>query len=262
MTQATLNENVGDSFHPADGAGTKPVAEASLEPTPQFTSTMTSGLPAEPEVFDYKPVPVIAPVAFFLGVASSLALYTELALPICLLALVLSLVAVWKIRTSDGEFGGLKLAGIGLATSVLFFVTGIASFVHAYTTEVPEGHLRVNFPRDISDKQFVYQNGVRQLHPDVAPLEGKQIYIKGWMYNTRRQKGLDGFVLLKDNGQCCFGGNPKPFDMIEVSMVDGKTVDRIDGMIAVAGTLQCNPHSAGAVYRLKATQVKPAPTRY
>lgn len=212
--------------------------------------------------FDYKPVPLLAPVSFFFAMTSGLALYTEIALPLCVFAFVLAWFARRTIKRAEGELGGGRLTGVALVASLLFFIGGIGTFAYAYSTEVPPGYLRVNFPRDISAKQFVYRNGVRELHPDVAPLDGKKIYIKGWMYNTRSQVGLDHFILLKDNGKCCFGGNPKPYDMIEVRMKPGLRVDRLDGMVAVAGVLHCRPQAAGAVYRMEATLVEPARTRY
>lgn len=215
---------------------------------------------SEPPEFTYKPVPVVAAVAGFFGIASVFALLSEIAVLLTLVGMVVGGVAVWKIRGSRGELGGRLWANIGLFGSAIFFVTGVANHVYAYATEVPEGYVRVSFPRDISARQFVVTNGVRKLHPDVAPLKDQKIFIKGFMYNTQKQTGLSGFVLLKDNGQCCFGGNPKPFDMMEVRLQNGKTVDRIDGLVSVAGVLRCDPSSPGAVYVLEATYVESART--
>lgn len=212
--------------------------------------------------FSYKPVPVIAPVAAFFGFASLFALVSEFAVLITLIGIVVGATAVWTIRRSHGELGGRMWAYIGLFGSLILFVTGLTKHVYAYATEVPDGYHRVSFSRDISAKQFVAANGRRQLHPDVAPLKDQKIFIKGYMYNTQKQTGLTGFTLLKDNGQCCFGGNPKPYDMIVVDMQNGKTVDKIDGLVSVAGVLRCNPQSPGAVYRLEAVYVAPARTKW
>ena len=87
-----------------------------------------------------------------------------------------------------------------------------------YKHEVPEGYLRVHFPKEVAEKQFVFFGGRRKLHPDVAPLVGKKVYLKGFMYATQATEGLRQFILLKDNGECCFGGKPKSHDYIIVTL--------------------------------------------
>lgn len=215
--------------------------------------------------FSYRPVPVIAPVAFILGVSSLLALISEFAVLIAFFGIAFGAVATWKIRKSNGAYGGKIWATVGLFASVIFFFGGIGTHVYAYMTEVPEGYQRVSFVRDISAKEFVYEQGVRKLHPDVAPLDGQKIFIKGWMWGTQKNTGLTDFVLLKDNGQCCFGGNPKPFDMMHVIMEGGKTTDKFDGMVSIAGVLSCDPDGKkkqDAVYILKASYVAPSRTSH
>ena len=49
-------------------------------------------------------------------------------------------------------------------------------------------------------------------------LDGQRIFIKGYMYPTKELEGLNSFLLVKDTGQCCFGGNPAITDMIMVTM--------------------------------------------
>ncbi|GAB4136550.1 MAG: DUF4190 domain-containing protein [Planctomycetaceae bacterium] len=215
--------------------------------------------------FDYKPVPVFVPVTVFLGVSSAIALLAEFGLAICLVGIVTGIMALRKIRNSNGEYGGARLAKLGLTACVFFLIAGTTTHIYAYVTEVPEGHYRVNFPKDISEKQFRIVNGQRTLHPDVARYENQKIFIKGYMYNTRKQTGLADFILLKDNGKCCFGGNPKPYDMMHVKMQNGLTVDKLDGLVAVAGVLRCYPSvkdGEGAVYVIEATQAGRARTAH
>lgn len=195
----------------------------------------------EPTQFEYKPVPLLAPVACFFGLASGMGYWTEFALPLCVFAFVLSLLAMRRIRRSDGEFGGKTWAGIGLASSVIFFVAGVGRVTHAYATEVPEGYTRVHFVNDISKKEFIENGGLFELHPDVKALDGKRIFLKGYMWQTKRAKGISEFIFLKDNGKCCFGGQPQSFHKMLVKMQNGKTVDKIDGLVSVAGVLRCNP---------------------
>ena len=84
------------------------------------------------------------------------------------------------------------------------------------------------------------------------------------MWLTQRDKGLEKFVFLKDNGECCFGGEPKPYDMMQVEMPGGKTVDGHTGMVSVAGILRTNvvAPDGDAVYILEAQLVEPSRTRF
>ncbi|MCH7685581.1 MAG: hypothetical protein IH899_02685 [Planctomycetes bacterium] len=174
-----------------------------------------------------------------------------------------SIICLLAIRRANGELGGKTITKIGLGLSVLCFSTGLISHIYNYTTEVPEGFQRVHFPSEISQKGFVFENGTRKLHPDVAKLDGKKVFLKGFMWNTNMTTGLDKFLMLKDNGQCCFGGNPKQTDMIWIEM-QGKKVDMHDVMVAVAGVLRCNPNAPNgtAVYMLEASMLEPARTSY
>ena len=254
MSQAILNDEAASpASNAASPVETSPCVSPVAERAPQ---------PNERSEFDYKPVPAIAPVAAVIGLLSSMALYAEIVVLLAFAGIIVGGIAVWKIRKAKGTLGGKTWARIGLAASAFFFVTGIASHTYAYMTEVPEGHIRVDFTHDISRKQFKYVHGVRELHPDVEPLDGKKIFIKGFMWYTKKQTGLTDFVLLKDNGKCCFGGAPKPYDMMVVKMQNGKTVDKLDGLVSVAGTLKCYPQSPDAVYILEATYVAHARTSH
>ena len=240
MSQATLNdEAVVERTTPSDA--TRPETEQNQPTTPDVVSQ-----------FEYKPVPIYAPVAAVIGVISGGAMQFEFFVLIAFFGIFIGAFAMWRIRQSSGTLGGAVWARIGLFASVICFFGGITTHAYAYATEVPEGHIRVNFSRDISKRQFIDSNGVRELHPAVAPLKDQKIFIKGYMYNTQKQTGLEDFVLLKDNGQCCFGGAPKLYDMMIVKLPPGKTVDKIEGLISVSGTLRCTPHSPHVVYMIEA----------
>ena len=248
MSQATLNdEAVADIAAPAEA--TQP--EQNQPATPDVVSP-----------FEFKPVPIYAPVAAIIGVISAGAMLFEFFILIAFFGIFLGAFGMWRIRQSKGALGGAVWARIGLFSSVICFFGGISAHAYAYATEVPEGHIRVNFSREISKRQFVVSHGVRELHPDVIPFKDRKIFIKGYMYNTKKQTGLEDFVLLKDNGACCFGGAPKLYDMMIVKLPPGKTVDKIDGLVSVSGTLRCTPHSSDVVYMIEANYVARARTSH
>ena len=219
--------------------------------TLETSDTMSHGLPADrPPVgelneFSYRPVPVIAVVGTTMAVMSSAALFIWLVLPLCLVALTVSLVALWSIRSSRGAYGGTPLAFTGVTLSLLFFAGGIGYQIYAYQTEVPPGYQRVSFVDDISEKGFVEENQQLQVHPDVKALEGEKVFLKGYIYPTGQDKGLRAFLLLKDNGQCCFGGQPELTDRLGVKMMEGKEIDYYSGKVSVAGTFRLNDRFTG-----------------
>lgn len=189
--------------------------------------------------FSYRPTPPTALVALLTGVLSLLSLLTPLALPLTLIGICLSLLALRTIRSANGEFSGKRLSELGLILSVASLVGGISWHSYAYATEVPEGYRRISFIRDISRKEFVFENGVTSYHPDVKALDGQKVFLKGYMYPDGRLEGIQRFIFCKDSGDCCFGGSPKLNDMIEVVVAEGaRPATFTTGLVAVAGTLK------------------------
>ena len=214
--------------------------------------------------FDYTPVSPWGPVALVLGIGSLTGFFGIFGLGLAVVGVFVGFAAIIKIRSDRGSVKGTGFAITGLVLSVLCLVLGSMKMAHAYQTECPPGFLRVNFPNDISDWQFAYYGGVRRLHPMVAPLIGQKVFLKGFMWETQKSEGLENFVFLKDNGECCFGGSPKPFDMMVVNMTDGKTTRAFNGMVAVAGVLHANVNAGEGepVYTVDATMVEEAQTRF
>ncbi|MEK6235181.1 MAG: hypothetical protein N2C14_10735, partial [Planctomycetales bacterium] len=64
-----------------------------------------------------------------------------------------------------------------------------------------------------------------------------------------------------DNGDCCFGGQPKLTDMIQVTLKDSQTLDYSPHMVKVSGTFQLRDevalHDVGSVvYHLEDAEYK------
>jgi hypothetical protein len=196
--------------------------------------------------FNYRPVPVMAPLSLALGLLSALGFLGIIVAPLGLIGAIVSLLCILKLRKFRGEYGGMWLAVTGLLLSITCFAASTGLWFHTYATEVPKDCRRVNFNSDISKKVFLIgeQNGQKGLtfNPDVKQLDGKKIFIKGYMYPTKQLSGLTSFLLVKDNAQCCFGGNPAITDMIQIEMDFGKTADFNQGiLVSVAGVFHCQP---------------------
>ena len=188
--------------------------------------------------FNYQPVPPLAPAAMVLGICSAIGLISEFALIFGIIGTILGAVCIVRIRRARGELGGKWLALSGFALSFLFLASGSTLHAYNFATEVPEGHRRVNFYSDISQKGLVVEDGTTQLHPDIRALDGQKIFLKGYMYPTRQTEGLTAFLLVKDSEKCCFGGQPEISDMIGVRMDEGLSVNFRAGLVSVGGVFR------------------------
>jgi hypothetical protein len=216
--------------------------------------------------FDYRPVPALVSVCGAFAFFSLTAFILDWLLLVPVVGLILAAAALWQIRRSRGAYGGQGLAWalVGVMSAEL---TGAAAlFAYSFATEVPEGFRRVSFANDISKYELKTVDGKLQIPEPVRQLDGQPIFLKGYMYPTRETVGLQRFVLCKDMGECCFGGNPKPTDMIVVEMEKSRFVDHRNGLVAVAGIFRTHADVGAAglnpVYKLEASFFSAAKTAY
>lgn len=190
------------------------------------------------EDFSYRPMSPLAPIACILGVIGSIGLLGLAGLCVAVVGLIVSALSLWQIKRSEGYLGGHKLTYTGLALSLVFTVGGVAQQAYAFATEVPDGHVKLNFTHDIAKYEPVFSDGDWKVAPEVQQYDGKQIFVKGYMYPTKQTENISQFILVRDSGTCCFGGQPPITDMILVTMEPGKAVFHRNGLVAVAGTFK------------------------
>jgi len=174
-----------------------------------------------------------------------------------LLGLILGILGQSSIRKYPEELIGKTAAGLGVTLGAALFIGGIACHALIYSTEVPEGYQRMLFD--------VLKAGSGM--PDFPPLtaqemDGKRIFIKGYIYPGQKRHGLTEFVLVPDLGTCCFGGSPKQTHMVEVILQNGLTLNYSMTKRGLAGTLKVNPtlqpvaNRPGVYYQLIADYAK------
>lgn len=91
----------------------------------------------------------------------------------------------------------------------------------------PDGALRVTYD-DLDLLKVLNMEPVPEDAPKHFPLwlselDGKRVRIRGFMVPPPREDGLSGFILARDNQICCFGRDPKVYDIIPVFLKDGVT---------------------------------------
>jgi hypothetical protein len=192
----------------------------------------------------YRPTLGLAMVAVGMSLISLLGLFFWPLIVFAVLTLAVSGIALIQLVRSRGEYRGFIPTWIAIVLSTASAIGGSSLQAYWYATEVPEGYERISFTNDISRKGFVTENGFGRPHPDVEALNGKKVFLKGYVYPPEKgHSGLKNLIFCRDNGDCCFGGNPKLEDRIGVTMNGDKTADFVqNAQISIAGTFRINPN--------------------
>lgn len=216
--------------------------------------------------FEYRPVPALVSVCGAFAFFSLTAFIIDWLLLVPIVGLLMAGVALWQIRRSQGAYGGVKMTGVLIGVMLLELCGAAGLHAYSFATEVPEGFQRVSFASEISKFELKTVNGAYKIPEPVAELDGKPVFLKGYMYPKKEVFGLDRFVLCKDTGECCFGGNPKPTDMIVVEMDPGLRVNHRNGLVSVAGVFHTHAEMGAdglnPVYRLDCSHFDVARTSY
>jgi len=197
---------------------------------------------------EYKALSSAAVAALVLGILSLLAfLYTWFAV-IPVAGVVVGIVALRQIRANRAELTGEPVALAGLFLAIIFGIGGPSYLGYIYATEVPDWATRISY----SELQPDESEPGQAIPPSAVALDGKKVFIKGYVYPGSQQHGIKRFVLCRDQGDCCFGGDPKITDRIEVTLADPLSISYSQRMFKVAGTFRIAPtqtaEGLGAVY--------------
>jgi hypothetical protein len=174
------------------------------------------------ETISYRTFSRSALLALILSVVSLLAFFVSWLLVLPIVSLVLGLTALSTIRRYPEEYtgAGAAMTAIGLSTGAFL----LAATLHAveYATEVPEGYARISFSElqpNMKEPASLIRNLDAILPKRAGELNGQPVFIKGYMHPGVATNGkVDHFILVPDLGTCCFGGQPKATDMIEVKI--------------------------------------------
>lgn len=101
------------------------------------------------------------------------------------------------------------------------------------------------------------------LPKEIEELNKKTIRIRGWILpaSVFKQTGIDEFVLVRDNQECCFGPGAALYDCIMIKMEKGKTANYTTRPVAVKGKFEVEelkfPDGKHyAIYKMTATEAK------
>jgi hypothetical protein len=203
----------------------------------------------------YRSLSSLAVVSLVAGVLSALTFLDWMLAAIPIAGIVAGALALRRIRTAPEAYTGEHLALIGTLLCGLLWAGGWSWLSYVHATEVPPGYERISY-----DDLDVDPGRPDRWPPErAAQLDGKKIFIKGFVYQPpgNQKTGLKRFILVRDKGQCCFGGNPKITDMLEVKLQGDLEAEFNMQPRKLAGTFHIGQGQslhglAGALYHLDA----------
>lgn len=158
----------------------------------------------------------------------------EAMLVLGLLGILFAFISIRSIKRYPNEFSGLGLAKFGLLANLIVMAGGIGMHTYVYMTEVPPGHIRVPFSK------LKFNAEPDRPTPTAVEIDGKDVFIKGYIHPSSGGGMLSRFVLVGDLGTCCFGGQPKSSEMIEVTLTGGQAVKGGMTRRKLSGTFMLN----------------------
>ena len=189
--------------------------------TAQLESPSVSFDDSKPEEFQYQSVSKSAVACFVFAILSVLlAFLSELFVLFPIMGLMFGFAAFSGFRKFPGELVGQGIARAGFWLSTLCLFASIGFHAYVYATEVPPDHQRISF-RDLKPKKKAKYPFAEK----AMELDGKKVFLKGYVRPSDKQRGLKKFILVGDFGDCCFGGNPDITEVVAISIVSDDTVD-------------------------------------
>ncbi len=185
----------------------------------EVLSEMTADLAEHPdlrgeeEYLSYRAINTLSVVALGMGILSITAFLGWVLGAFGVLGILLGFAAVWQIRQRPEELTGLPFAWTGVILSAVFLPAGWGWLTFEYLTEVPPGYTRISFDDFRPGKEELQQLPSRR----AMEFDGKRVFIKGYMYPSSNSRPRQ-FILCRDNGDCCFGGEPAMTDMVLVTV--------------------------------------------
>lgn len=161
----------------------------------------------------YRAMSKMAVISLMFAVLSLPAILFPSMLFLPFLAAVCGIAGIVSVARNPSMMTGKGAATFGLLIGTLIFCGSGGYHGWVYLTEVPEGHERISFG------QLKATTSADRVPETALSLDGKRVYVKGYVHPSVTGMGkIKHFVIVGDMGTCCFGGQPKLTEMIEVTL--------------------------------------------
>jgi hypothetical protein len=205
----------------------------------------------------YRAIGGSAIAAVVLGLLSPLAFLDWWLAVVPVLGIVLGIVAWRDIAARPTELIGRPLAVAAIVVSACALVGGLASNAMIYAAELPPGFERLSY----AALQPLEGDPPTAIPDTARALDGRDVLLKGYMYPGKQQRGIVQFLLVRDQGDCCFGGNPKITDRVLVQLRDAQGIEFSPRLRKIAGRFAVRPAGTatldgGVLYHLEDAVVR------
>ena len=195
--------------------------------------------------------------AAVLGLLSPLAFLDWWLAVVPALGIVLGVVAWRDIAARPTELGGKWLAVAAIVISACGLLGGLVFQSVVYARELPPGFVRANYAM----LQPLPGDPATAIPDSARELDGRDVLLKGYMYPGSKQQGIVQFLLVRDQGDCCFGGNPKITDRVLVQLRDTRGTEFSPRLRKIAGRFAVRPTGTavldgGVLYHLEDAVVR------
>ena len=187
------------------------------------------------ETVDYKQIATLGVGSLVAAIVSILGFFWTPFILVAVAGVVLGVLGLRKIARAPEEIGGFALTSTATALSVVLAISATCWRVYYFYHNAPPGYEIVEF-----DSMALTKDG--EVAPEIAALNGRRVYVEGYMYPTKRHAGITDFNLVRTLGHCqyCSPGT-NAADMIAVSMERGHEVNyRANKLTGVGGVLYVN----------------------
>ncbi|NDC63162.1 MAG: hypothetical protein EBZ59_04065 [Planctomycetia bacterium] len=205
----------------------------------------------------YRAVGSVTIAACVLAVLSPLAFVDWWLVVVPAVAIALGVVGWRDINLRPDVLTGRPLAVAAVAVATASLVGGLSYLSLVYASELPEGFQRL----DYATLQPL-EGDARDTVPAAAvAMSGRNVLLKGYMYPGKQQQGIVQFLLVRDQGDCCFGGNPRITDRVLVHLADARGIPFSPRLTKIAGRFVVRPMAntaidGGVLYHLEAAVVR------
>lgn len=204
----------------------------------------------------YRRVSPLAVASVVCGALTWLAAFFFWLMTVPLIGVALGLAALTRIDRFPDELTGVGLAKAGIVLSAVLGVACLGWHAYLYFADTPPGYYAMSYD------MLKPLPGAKADDPPPAAreLDGKRVFIKGYMYPGRQAIGIERFVLVPTVSHCQFCmPEIKPTDLIDVRLIHGIKARFTSHRRGVGGTFHIrspDDTEPGLLYQLKADYLK------
>jgi hypothetical protein len=206
---------------------------------------------------EYRALSGVAIAAATLALLSPLAFVDWWLAVVPVLGMVLGSVAVRDIARRPTALTGRPLAIAAMLVSAVALAGGLWRLSLVYAAELPVGFARLSY----AELQPLPGDPPAAVPDTARAADGRDVLLKGYMYPGKQTEGIRQFLLVRDQGDCCFGGNPKITDRVLVTLAEPAVVEFTPRLVKIAGRFHVRPAGApeiggGVLYHLEGARLR------